>query len=110
MHPNDEAKGNHPPSSFIHPRAVQNQELLKNQRRDPIGYFEDNKFGGSLGSNLPNLNPAPTFNHNLKANTQEAAWAASSKGSFNGQTSDQLLEHALMYQNPILANGNGHHN
>jgi hypothetical protein len=110
MHPNDQARGNQPPSSFIHPRAVQNQESLKNQRRDPIGYFEDNKFGGSMGTNVPNLNPAPNFNHNLKANTQETSWVQSNKGPLTTQSSDQLLEQALMYQKPILANGNDHPN
>lgn len=119
MHPTDLPAGNPPPITHHHRKASGGvTDEMRNQRRDPIGYYEDTKFGGSLGANMPNLNPGPNFNQNLKANTQEnygsyqPSW--SNHGStvnlqqYNDQPND-LLEAAMVYQNPITV-GNGYKN
>ncbi len=126
MHPADippASNGNLPPRppSLYHKTVQQinpqpNPESAKIQRRDPIGYFEDNKFGGSFGSHLPNNNPGPSFNRNISANTQEKtyqpSWSASQSQAppspqQNGpQSANDLLENAMMYQRPVgVANG-----
>jgi hypothetical protein len=47
MHPNtDSVVGNPPPKTQIYSKPPSGRpEVLQNQRRDPIGYFEDTKFG-----------------------------------------------------------------
>ena len=91
------------------PRGQQNYQLQKPQsskpdlnrngkRRDPIGYFDDERFGGSMGQEMPNVNPGPNFNQNIKANTREQynpSW-----GSNPQLQQQQPMMHAPMPFNP----------
>lgn len=93
-----------PPSGHVNRESRRN-----NERRDPIGYYSDDKFGGSMGADLPNLAPGPSFNQNIKANTREAAYNPSWQqpggpvGEPQYMSANQLLEDAMRYQRPILA-------
>ena len=118
MHPNDAALGSPevlPSRTGIYRKTSGQQPDSRNQRRDPIGYFEDTKFGGSLGSQYQSANPGPNFNPNLKANTHEPFPAPYQPSWKNGGNSDaplnanELLDQAMIYQRPIAANGNGHY-
>lgn len=123
MHPDDSLIGQIAPKTQVYQKPpTVNPDVARNQRRDPIGYFEDTKFGGSLGSNMPNTNPGPNFNPNIMANTREApnglqyqpSWSNSNTPANNmpadhyndHQTSNDLLENAMKYQRPmVMANG-----
>ncbi len=77
------------------------------QRRDPIGYFDDGKFGGSLGQEMTNLNPGPSFNPHLQANTREynPSWQQPPMpvhDPVHGYA-NELLENAMRYQRPLAA-------
>jgi hypothetical protein len=105
-------------------------DRVGSQRRDPIGYFDDEKFGGSMGQEMTNLNAGPAFNPHLKANTREPynpSWQQQQlqlqqqqqqlqqqQQPVNGNSSymneplypndaNDLLENAMRYQRPILA-------
>ncbi len=74
MHPNTDVIGNQPPKTHSHLKPPTGKpELLQNQRRDPIGYFEDTKFSEN-GEDRPIQNEnsnayIPSWNdQNLKAN------------------------------------------
>lgn len=72
MHPNENSMGSNSPNSLIYkkpPSGVTDEQ--RRQRRDPIGYFDDTKFGGSFGQDLTVMNQAPNFNPNIQANTKE---------------------------------------
>ncbi len=76
------------------------------QRRDPIGYFDDEKFGGSMGQEMTNLNPGPSFNPHLKANTREynPSWQQPQMmPAGDAGYANELLENAMRYQRPIAA-------
>ena len=113
MHPQDNVVGHLPPKPNMYPRNPSgNPDAQRNQRRDPIGYFEDTKFGGSLGSNINNVNPGPNFNPNLQANTQEnrykPSWsstntpqnAPSPQNQFQQQTGYNYPSQPLPYYQP----------
>ena len=128
MHPQENVIGQQPPARI---NKTQTQEKpysanpeSRNQRRDPIGYFEDTKFGGSLGGHLTNVNPMPNFNTNIMANTREFTQPATYQPSWNGNGSEtnlqqmndqkpmasanELFDNAMMYQQPIMANDRYH--
>lgn len=110
MHPSDAPLGNPVARTEIYRKTSGSHPDSRNQRRDPIGYFEDTKFGGSLGSQFQNGNPGPNFNPNLKANTHEpypAPYQPSWTNGGNSEDANELLDKAMMYQRPIAANGNG---
>lgn len=117
MHPANAPNGIPAPNTQIYKKPNSgNPDEMRRQRRDPIGYFEDNKFGGSVGQNLANTNPGPNFNQNISANTQEAyqpSW--SNHGSMvnlqqYGDQPNDLLDAAMMYQKPVnVGNGGYHH-
>lgn len=134
MHPAEPVVGSLPPRpSAMYQKQPSNSEILRNQRRDPIGYFEDTKFGGSYGQSMPVINPGPNFNQNILANTQESnykpSWPPTTRqgpptpqlnGHPNGHASNQndhyqsandLLENAMNYQRPVpVSNGYHDHN
>ena len=115
MHPQDNPVGPSTPARVLKTQTAEkpynaNQES-RGQRRDPIGYFEDTKFGGSLGANFSNVNPMPNFNPNLMANTREPTYQPSWNGSENNfqplndqrpPNANELFNDAMMYQQPIM--------
>ncbi|RNA26547.1 hypothetical protein BpHYR1_053643 [Brachionus plicatilis] len=114
MHPSDVPVGVTTPNTSIYkkpPSGVTDEQ--RRQRRDPIGYFDDSKFGGSFGQGLSNINPAQNFNPVLQANTKEPitggyqpSWNVGSD-FYNGPAKqNDMLEN---FQNPIAV-GNGYHN
>jgi hypothetical protein len=120
MHPSENAVGPAPPARILKTATQEKPYTVhqesRGQRRDPIGYFEDRKFGGSLGGQMMvNSNPAPNFNSNIMANTREPpglvyqpSWNGNGQaGLDNGQrpaNSNELFDNAMMYQQPIMAN------
>lgn len=124
MHPLDNPIGPGTPPRVLKTQTAEKPYTVhqesRQQRRDPIGYFEDTKFGGSLGNHLTNLNPLPTFNNNIMANTREQT-QANYQPSWNGNgdsgsqplndqrgpnNANELFDNAMMYQQPIMANYN----
>jgi hypothetical protein len=107
MHPMDEPKEPVNPNTLIYkkpPSGVADE--LRRQRRDPIGYFDDTRFGGSTGQALPNTNPAPNYNPHIQANTKEpiGAYQPSWNNSYPEPAVNQpndLFEAAMAYPNPI---------
>jgi hypothetical protein len=106
MHPQDNVVGHLPPKPNMYPRNPSgNSEVQRNQRRDPIGYFEDTKFGGSFGSHLNNSNPGPNFNPNIQANTQEnryqPSWSSSNTPQIPPSPQNQFQQqNGYNYQAP----------
>ena len=111
---NDSAGGRQelppPPPSRPQLRPAQSSKS-GNQRRDPIGYFDDEKFGGSMGQEFTNLNPGSNFNQNINANTREnynPSWSSNQQQTRGGVElqqvpANELLENAMKYQKPILS-------
>ena len=91
MHPNDNDISG-PPVKQLGLRKQTSSLSAKGdsaQRRDPIGYFEDNKFGGSYGSSLSKSNYE-------QANQTPAAYDGNYKPSWS-PSSNELLDNAMMY-------------
>ncbi|CAF1086770.1 unnamed protein product [Brachionus calyciflorus] len=115
MHPGDEPIGQPNQNTLIYkkPPSGVNDEQRK-QRRDPIGYYDDTRFGGSAGQNRPNKNPAPSFNPILQTNSKEPvvngyqpSWNTHGYSeNVNAQPND-LFETQMNY--PITV-GNGYQN
>lgn len=124
MHPLDNPVGPGTPARILKTQTAEKPYTIhqesRQQRRDPIGYFEDTKFGGSLGTHLSNLNPLPSFNNNIMANTREQShgnyqpsWNGNGESNLNslndqrGPDANELFDNAMMYQQqPIMANYN----
>lgn len=117
MHPQENPLGPGTPPRILKTQTAEKpyntSQDSRQIRRDPIGYFEDTKFGGSLGQNIPNGNPMPGFNPNLMANTREPT-QQSYQPSWNGENNfqplndqrppnaNELFDNAMMYQQPIM--------
>lgn len=111
MHPeNTQLMGNQPPKTQIYQRPpTENPDVARNQRRDPIGYFDDTKYGGSLRANNQQASPSPVIK---AANTQQDAryqpsWTAGNSpvNGVNDQprsnhydAPNELLDQAMSYQ------------
>jgi hypothetical protein len=119
-------------------KSSKSQFDLRNERRDPIGYFQDDKFGGSMGNHLVNENPKKSGSNPYKPSWNEAQF----NGNYNNQREDNqeryqnnnnerndnnnynsnndnmgqysidrpndLLENAMMYQRPVQTVGNNY--
>jgi hypothetical protein len=115
MHPSEEPTGPAPPKPTVHYKPPSGKAAdQKNMRRDPIGYYDDEKFGGSMGTGLAATNnPAPNFNHQIMANTRENQYNPSWNGghlqkqssldsAIDPYSANDLLDNAMKYQRPIL--------
>lgn len=106
MHPNQSPLGSASPNTLIYkkpPSGVTDEQ--RKQRRDPIGYFDDTRFGGSLGQGSVNTNPGPNFNPIIQANTREPigggyqpSWNNASDFYNESVKQNDILEN---YQKPI---------
>ena len=90
MHPSTDAIGNTPPKTQIYQKPPSGKpEVLQNQRRDPIGYFEDTKFGGEVLQNGDN-----------HLNSYHPSWNQSDE-NLNQQDQylrpNELLDNAMRY-------------
>jgi len=90
MHPGTDVIGNTPPKTQIYQKPPSGKpEVLQNQRRDPIGYFEDTKFGGEVLQNGDN-----------HLNSYHPSWNQSDE-NLNQQDQylrpNELLDNAMRY-------------
>jgi hypothetical protein len=96
MHPNDEIAGPLASKTRIYQKSSPiNKELARNQRRDPIGYFEDNKYGGSFGFQKSNQLDQIQVNEQNGAN-YKPSWSQSEAPN---EKPNDLLDAAMIYQN-----------
>jgi hypothetical protein len=107
MHPNEEAAGPLAPKTRVLQKSSSiNKELAQNQRRDPIGYFEDNKYGGSFGFlNSSQLNQMSEQNEASASTAQNINEYKPSWNQIPNEKPNDLLDAAMSYQKPIKVGG-----
>lgn len=90
MHPNVDVAGNSQSKSRISSKSPSGKvETLQNIRRDPIGYFEDTKFG---------INPVHTQNQNGQLNGYLPSWKSLEDNQYENSKANELLENQIKYQ------------
>ena len=100
MHPNhDEVVGNPPPKTQIYSKPPSGRpEVLQNQRRDPIGYFEDTKFGAVEQDVAAEVNN----NHRAMNGGYQPSWNNSDEDlqdrqDYQSIKANDLLDNAMRY-------------
>lgn len=94
MHPNSDATGNVPPKPQIYSKPPSGKaEVLQNVRRDPIGYFEDTKFGSDPVDGYQNGN---SNNHMSNGHgSYQPSWNDTQSNDYSRP--NELLENAMKY-------------
>lgn len=100
MHPdNSKAKGKTSSNKLEQTIPVLHVNDPRNQRRDPIGYFSDMKYGDKVANGKSPAMYQPTWNGSGNGHRDE---------QFE-ETGNELIDRAMMYQNqkqqPMTANG-----
>jgi hypothetical protein len=105
MHPQAANASASAAKTYQKPAGAENGSSKRNERRDPIGYFDDTKYGGSLGNGQSNptyANGSPEAAAAQRGNYQPT-WGNESKsasplgGNGQSETANELLDRAMTY-------------
>ena len=102
MHPQENSLGQLPKNTHIYQKQVSAKpEVLQNQRRDPIGYFEDTKFAGNAASNFYVNNSENNSNERQNRDpSYQPSWSNINSSSTNLKRAEfgeanELLDNAM---------------